>query len=383
MKPLFSSIIFFLFTFSSVFGQFTPNTLGILPNTVSETSGLLYYNNKLITHNDSGNLAQLYEIDTLSLTITRTVTISNALNVDWEDIAQDDLYIYIGDIGNNSGTRKKLTVYKISKDDYNRLDTVTADIINYKYEDQLDFSDIGNSDWDAEAMFVFESQLVVLTKEWQSGGTVAYSIPITPGNYTAKKLDSYPIGGLVTGASYNPGTGVLLIIGYTGLLSPFLYQINGLKKDSIFNEEISDLGITMGNAQVEGITYASNNKYFISSELFKRETFLIKYDASLFSFLLFEENITEIKDEEDENQESEKKLLIYSKSGDNQLFYVLPDNVVVYGRAIYDVSGKRVSFNNASLLEQNFIDTSGLKSAIYYLTVYGRNGIFSKPFIKN
>jgi hypothetical protein len=33
--------------------------------------------------------------------VLRTVAITNATNVDWEDIAQDASYIYIGDIGNN------------------------------------------------------------------------------------------------------------------------------------------------------------------------------------------------------------------------------------------------------------------------------------------
>ena len=76
-----------------------------LPAEVIETSGLLFLNGKLITHNDSGDDSNLYEIDTITGNITRTVSVSNATNIDWEDIAQDDTYIYIGDFGNNNGTR--------------------------------------------------------------------------------------------------------------------------------------------------------------------------------------------------------------------------------------------------------------------------------------
>lgn len=376
MKGLFNIILFFVLATTCLHGQIIPNVLGTLPNTVSETSGLLFYNNKIITHNDSGNLPQLYEIDTLSLAITRTVNISNALNVDWEDIAQDDTYIYIGDIGNNNGTRKDLTVYRVLKEEYNTLDTVTADKIIYAYDDQTSFVDSGNSDWDAEAMFVLDNQLIILTKQWDSGGTVSYFLPILPGNYSATKLDSYFIDGLVTGASYNPDSGKLLIIGYSSLLTPFLYQLKGLTSTSIFGGEVTNLNVTMGNAQVEGITYVSENRYFFSSELFKREVLLIEYNTSLYTFSLNEEEIPE-------PEEEKKDLLLYSKVADNQLFYELPEDFVVLGRAIYDVTGKRFSYALGQELESDFIDTSGLQSAMYYLTIYGRNGILSKPFIKN
>ena len=66
-----------------------------LPETVAESSGAIFFNGKLITHNDSGNENRLYEVDTISGAITRTVTITNAENKDWEDIAQDEEYIYI------------------------------------------------------------------------------------------------------------------------------------------------------------------------------------------------------------------------------------------------------------------------------------------------
>jgi hypothetical protein len=73
-----------------------------LPDEVKETSGLLFLDGKIITHNDSGDAPNLYEIDSLSGTILRTVTISNATNVDWEDLAENDTHIFIADIGNNN-----------------------------------------------------------------------------------------------------------------------------------------------------------------------------------------------------------------------------------------------------------------------------------------
>ena len=53
-----------------------------LPERVKETSGLLFLDGKIITHNDSGDAANIYEIDSLSGIIVRTVSISNATNID-------------------------------------------------------------------------------------------------------------------------------------------------------------------------------------------------------------------------------------------------------------------------------------------------------------
>jgi hypothetical protein len=54
---------------------------------------LVFFLVPLVTHNDSGNQANLYEIDASTGIVIRTVCITNATNVDWEDIAQDASYI--------------------------------------------------------------------------------------------------------------------------------------------------------------------------------------------------------------------------------------------------------------------------------------------------
>ena len=73
-----------------------------LPAKVKETSGLLFLDGKIITHNERGYDANLYEIDSLSGTILRTISTANAKNVDWEDLAENDTHLFITDIGNNN-----------------------------------------------------------------------------------------------------------------------------------------------------------------------------------------------------------------------------------------------------------------------------------------
>lgn len=115
--------------------------------------------------------------------ITRTVTISNATKVDWEDITHDADFIYIGDIGNNSSDRADLKIYKISKTDYDASDSVTAEIINFSYVNQSDF--IANPQatlWDAETLISIDANnLLVVSKNWETFVAQAYLVSKTPG----------------------------------------------------------------------------------------------------------------------------------------------------------------------------------------------------------
>jgi len=120
---------------------------------------LVYIGNKLITHTDSGGTAELYEINTVTGTVERTVTITNATNVDWEDITYDDTYINIGDIGNNSGVRKDLKTYRILRSNFETSTSVIAEVITYGYNDQPRI-DTGNpqpnnNNFDAEALIAY------------------------------------------------------------------------------------------------------------------------------------------------------------------------------------------------------------------------------------
>lgn len=158
-----STLIILLLTHFSLFSQASNfSTKFNLPSDVQENSGLLFINNKIVTHNDSGGEAKLYEIDNVSGLITRTIPITNATNVDWEDITEDDTHIYIGNIWNNNGTRTDLTIYKVLKSDYLNSNSVTAEIITFSYEDQSDFtSKPNNNNFDAEAISIYQNNIVI------------------------------------------------------------------------------------------------------------------------------------------------------------------------------------------------------------------------------
>ena len=70
------------------------------------------------THNDSGGGPYLYAFDLRGASYGRW-RVPNARASDWEDIAAGPgptpgrWYLYIGDIGNNGGARREVTVYRI------------------------------------------------------------------------------------------------------------------------------------------------------------------------------------------------------------------------------------------------------------------------------
>jgi hypothetical protein len=172
-----------------------------LPSSVRETSGLLFFDGKIITHNDSGNDAQLFEIDSLSGQLLRTIRINNVQNIDWEDITEDENHIYIGDFGNNEGNRTDLKIYKILKSDYLKSNSVSAEEISFSYEDQTDFNEPEFHDFDAEAFVVYENSFLIFTKNRGNFRTNVYKIPINIGEHIAIKVSSANVKGLITGAT--------------------------------------------------------------------------------------------------------------------------------------------------------------------------------------
>eukprot|EP00415_Alexandrium_ostenfeldii_P002686 UN2686 len=95
---------------------------------------------------------------------------------------------------------------------------VVAEIIEFRYEDQTEFDNDGNSDWDAQAFIATDNQLAVLTKQWQSLGSVAYSIPKIAGNHLATRIGEIRDIGLVTNATFDNVSNELFVLGYILLI---------------------------------------------------------------------------------------------------------------------------------------------------------------------
>lgn len=277
------SIIFLGLIYPSrAYGQ-ELSLVSTLHDSISETSGLIYLNEKLITHNDSGGEPYLYEVDSLSGEVSRSVFIENATNIDWEDICSDDNYIYIADFGNNSGTRTDLKVYRLLISDYlnSPNDTVSVDTINFSYLDQTSFtSSTFTTNFDAEAILSYNDRLFIFTKNWGDKWTNIYALPKTSGTYVIEKVDSLNVEGLITGATYNEDSNTILLSGYT-FTYPFIVDLKDFTSTDFSNGTIDryQLSIPSGSSiQIEGIALLQNNQYYITSEINSSD------NASLYRF---------------------------------------------------------------------------------------------------
>jgi hypothetical protein len=240
-----------------------------LPDALKETSGLIFYAGGLWTHNDSGGLPQIYKFDTLTGKIKQTITIENAVNIDWEDITQDSRFIYIGDFGNNSGNRRDLSIYRIAKsripaDGDARL---MPELIYFKYSDQTDFSyAFNNNNYDCEAMASSGDSLYLFSKRWRDHKSMMYVLPKNPGKWVAQKRDSLDAHALITGATISNSLKEVALIGYNKSTPVMwlLYDYRGSGFIKGLKQRIKFTGQT--GAQTEGIAYSHGRNLFISSE---------------------------------------------------------------------------------------------------------------------
>jgi|SRR5690625_3074691 len=342
-----------------------------LPKALKESSGAIFFNGKLISHNDSSHRNKLYEVDTITGKVTRTITVTNARNVDWEAMAHDESFIYIGDIGNNSGVRTDLKIYKVAKSEYLDSTEVTAEIINFRYSDQTGFaSNFNNTKWDAEALISYdENMLILFTKNWVNGVTKAYPIPKSIGTYTVSPLPTTLASeGMITGATYNPYTEKVYLIGYTPLLRPFVWTSENFLNMDIFSGTNTKTTLpSLGFEQIEAITYVVANRYFITSEAIRFP--LISDYAKLVS-LITNDNVIPIKNEKT------VKNYVYPDPDKQVLYLRLPDFKSV---EIYDATSKLV-FRGY----HQTVDVSDFDHGFYFLKVYRKNNthVFKK-MIKN
>ncbi len=255
---------------------------------LDENSGIVFCNNKLWTHNDSGNDNKIFRIDSVTNTVFQTVTITNATNVDWEDITESDDYLFIGDFGNNNGNRTNLRIYKINKSDLSDTATVvTAQIINFSYSDQTVFTSLpNNNNYDCESMIFYNDSLHLFSKDWVDKQSRHYVLPAQAGTYVAQVLETLNAGCLVTGAGIQDG-GVIALCGYdnTGVGPIYLWMLYDYKNPLFFNgnKRRFDLSSAISNGQVEGIDFKDNAYGYISNERFIQSIFNVSPKLKAFN----------------------------------------------------------------------------------------------------
>ena len=238
-----------------------------LSDTLNGTSGLVFFDDMLFTHNDH-NDQSLFQIDTTDAHIIEQLRFSGIPFQDVEDCDHDDLYVYFGDMGNNnSGNRTDLHLLRILKSSL-YSESPVIDTICFSYSDQTDFTPCsGNAtDFDCEAFVVVGDSIYLFTKQWTNVHTVLYAMPKTAGTHIAQRKGEYDVNGLVTSACYLPESRQIVLCGYSKSLQPFVVLLYDYQGTDFFSGNKRKIDMDLQFHQVEAITHYGGCRFFLTNE---------------------------------------------------------------------------------------------------------------------
>ena len=250
------------------------NKLLSVSSELGEISGIEYdKDGNLWAINDSGNSTEIHQIDSLGQ-IHRSIEITNAKNIDWEDLTQDDFgHFFVGDFGNNSNKRRDLTIYKIENPIDIKTTVTEAEIIRFKFSDQdLDNTNDSIKNFDMEAFIFYKGRLYLFTKNRTKpfdGYTNLYRMEDYASNQRAQKVSRFKTCQAgkyqcwITGAAISPNRKTLALLG-----SNKIWIFKNWKGDDFFSGEVTDIDLGL-ITQKEAITFMNDSLVVIADENFR------------------------------------------------------------------------------------------------------------------
>jgi hypothetical protein len=241
---------------------------------IKESSGIAASKrnaNLFWTHNDSGDEPFIYAFDRKGK--HRGVwRVTGASARDWEDIAvgpgpeRNRSYIYLGDIGDNSGNRDEIVVYRIpeplvtsadsSSSNQNPGTTEPSNAIRLKFPD---------GKHDAETLLVHPTtgDLYVVTKVLRHSAAVyKLNAPLPESGIATLtrvrevRLSNIAIG-FITGGDISPDGHRVILCDYLGAFELVLPKKSGISFDEIWKQPMNavNLGTLATRRQGEAVCY--------------------------------------------------------------------------------------------------------------------------------
>lgn len=198
--------------------------LGLIENDdLSEASGIAMSRKNpdvLWAHNDSGDLARIFALNTKGKNLG-VYTIDGIANRDWEDIAvgpgpaEGQQYIYIGEIGDNLGAYNTKYIYRIAEPTVNANQApvdikITAEKIAFKYPD-------GNRDAETLMVDPITKDIYVVSKK--EANVIVYRAPYpqsTTDTMILERVATIELSAIV-GGDISPSGFEILLKTYSGI----------------------------------------------------------------------------------------------------------------------------------------------------------------------
>ena len=241
----------------------------VLPKELKEISGISANGADIWAITDKPQ-AKIYRLDQ-SGNLKQQIEITNAEATDVEAVTSDAKFMYVGDLGDNTGDRVERKIIKVSKGDIKpgREAKVTGETIEFTFADAVQTEKKKQNNYDCESLLSYKDSLYVFTKDREDKETRLFVLPKTPGKYIARFIDSFNSKGLITDAAINPGNNEVALIGYhKGHRFPFILLFNKFNGNDFFSgsHEKINLANEPWDWQLEGITYGDNNTLYFSCE---------------------------------------------------------------------------------------------------------------------
>lgn len=190
--------------------------VALLSEEVAETSGLAAFDGRLWSHNDSGDQPLVYELSAATGEVLGRHVLQDALNFDWEELAQDRYYLHVFDCGNNMGRREWMQVYSLRWPDLlHGQDAVPSRLTEFRFADAEPSSGAYKHNNDCEAAAVVEDEIWIFSKNWQDQHSRLYRLQADGGRHDLSSRARYPVAGLITAADYDAERRQLVLLGYT------------------------------------------------------------------------------------------------------------------------------------------------------------------------
>ena len=240
-----------------------------LPKALKEVSGICYQNNNIWAISDKPH-PNFFRLDARG-NVVQKIKLQNTTVTDVEAITADGSYLFIGDVGDNNGSRASRTIYKVAINKIGKepQTEVAGEEIHFTFSGEGVASGKKGTDFDCEAIVPFNDSLYLITKRRTDDQSELYVIPKTSGTYVARLISKLDTKGLITDAAMNPLKNELALAGYEkGHERPFVLLIKNFKGNDLFSGTIERIELSETNRefQMEGITFKSNDVLYLSCE---------------------------------------------------------------------------------------------------------------------
>ena len=214
--------------------------------------------------------AVVYRVD-LKGKVQQEITIKNAKASDVEAVTRDADFVYIGDVGDNEGNREERQIIKLAKSGIGKgkETEVDAELITFRFSDETMVDKKKKNNYDCEALLSYGDSLYLFTKRRTDLQTELFSLPKTPGKYTARSVGVFNCNGLITDAAINANNNEVALTGYNkGHKYPFILLLKNFQGCNFFTGESERIELTdkPWDWQIESITYSASNQVYFACE---------------------------------------------------------------------------------------------------------------------